>query len=519
MLFLLHETGSVMTNKHAIFRAAFWLSVLSVLSKLLGFVREQVIAWRFGIGAEVDAYVAAMVIPQILAGSMLGLLATSFLPVYSEERSKGRGATLSGTTFAAIALLSFLASLAAIVFAPQLVELLVGNFAPAQQALTASLLRIMAFGTMLMSLLQFLTILCNGHQSFLLPGLSPVVQNAIIVVGLLAFASIGIVNLAWYTMLGMAIPVLLLIGLALYKRYPLLTRPDFFDPAFIQVLALSAPMLLGALFGQVYIIVDRRLASGLDAGSIAALSFANRLVQLPLGIFVTALTTAVYPALTEFAAKGDKTNFGKTTSASLRGLLLLMLPATVGLIVLRYPVVRLAFERGQFDADATTKTAFAMAYYAVGLLGLSIAPVLVRAFWALQDTITPVKVGIATTLVNIALAVVLVRPLAHGGLALTTSLGALFSTSMSLYLLSKKLGRGKLRLGPLVPKVVLASAVMGVATDLALRVLTPLGDILALGGSVGVGLAVYGLLLLVLKVEEVDQAIAMVFRRIKLRRA
>ncbi len=495
-----------MTSKHAIFRAAFWLSALSVLSKLLGFAREQAIAWRFGIGPEVDAYVAAMSIPQILAGIIGGLLATTFLPIYSEERARGRGATLSGTTFAASALLSTLASLAALIFAPVLVRLLVGNFPPAQQVLTVALLRVLAFGTLLMSLSQFLTILFNGHQSFLWPGLNPVIQNIIIVAGLLAVASAGILPLAWYTMVGMAVPVLLLMALAVYYRYPLLTRPNFFDPAFAKVLILAAPILLSAVFGQAYIIVDRRLASGLDAGSIAALSFANRLVQLPLGIFVTALATAVYPALTEYAAKGDKISFGKATSASLRGLFLLMLPATVGLIVLRYPVVRLAFERGVFDADATTKTAFAMGFYAVGLLGLSVGQVLIRAFYALQDTVTPVKVGIATTLVSIALAVTLVGPFAHGGLALATSLGALFSAGLSLYLLSQKLGPGQLRLGALLPKVALASALMGVAADLSWRFLAPAGDIIALGGAVGAGLVVYGLGLALLKVEEVDQA-------------
>jgi len=127
-------------------------------------------------------------------------------------------------------------------------------------------------------------------------------------------------------------------------------------------------------------VVDRRLASGLDAGSIASLNFANRLVQLHFGILVTALSTVVFPALADLAAQGNKKGFGEALSAGLRAMVILLVPATVGLIVLRHPIVRLAFERGSFDATDTAKTAFALGFYALGLLGLSTGTVLTRAF-------------------------------------------------------------------------------------------------------------------------------------------
>lgn len=458
-----------MSKKHAMFGAALGLSALSLLSKLLGFVREQAIAWRFGASAAVDTYVAALVVPQLLAGIIGGAIATSFLPVYSTERESGRGRNVAATSFLATIILSALGSVIAIIFAAPIVRGLVGNFSLEQQALTVSLLRIMAFGTLLMSVSFFLTILFNGHRSFVLPALNPVVQNVVIVVGLLALGSLGISGLAWSTLVGMAIPVVALLAVALYKGLPITGFSRFNDPAFIRVLQLSAPIFISSLIGQLYMVVDRRLASGLDAGSLASLNFANKLVQLPVGIFVTALATVVYPTLAEFAAKGDKKGFAEATLTSLRGLVLLLLPASVGLYVLRYPIVRLAFERGSFDEVATTRTAFAVGYYAIGLLGVSVAQVLARAFYSLQDTITPVKVGIITAFVNIGLALALVQPLGHGGLALANSLGLTFNAVMLLYLLAQKLKSGTFNLvAPLLGKSALAALLMGVASSLVL---------------------------------------------------
>jgi len=181
----------------------------------------------------------------------------------------------------------------------------------------------------------------------------------------------------------------------------------------------------------------------------------------------------------------------------------LLVPATIGLWVLRYPIVRLAFERGSFDADATAKTAYALGFYALGLLGLATAQVLSRAFFSLQDTFTPVKIGIATSLLNTALALVLVGPLAHGGLALANSLGASVSALWLFYALRKKLGPVPMGMVSLLVKVGLSSLVMGLTSIAVMTLAAEWGQIIALGAAVGMGLLAYAICLLLAGVDEV----------------
>ena len=498
-------------NKNTVFKAALILSLFSGLSKILGFAREQVIAWRFGASALVDSYVAALVIPTVLSGILGGAIAVAFLPVFSEERAKGSGRRLAGTVFAVTISISLITTIIVLAFAPQIVSVLVRDFSVELQALTVSLLRIMAVLTFVMSMIQLLTILFQAHKQFFWPALTPIIMNAIIAVGLIMGGSVK--WLAWLTVLGMLIPVILMAYMGWRRGLPMITKLKMGDPAFQKVMRLSGPIFFSSLFGQLYLLVDRRLASGLDTGSLAALNFGNKLVQLPLGIFVMALTAAVYPTLAEHVAKGDKASFAEALSSSLRGVVLLLVPAAVGMFVLRYPIVRLAFERGSFDAVATTRTAQALGYYSIGLIGAALAQVLGRAFYSMQDTMTPVKIGIATAFVNVAFALILVRPLAHGGLALANSLGFLFNAIMMFWLLSRKLAKGAIRLLPLLVKTGGAAVVMAIATSVMLRVTINLGQIISLGLAIGVGIGVYGVLLMVMRVEEVWVAIRMVRTR------
>lgn len=496
-----------MAVKRNVFKAALGLSLVSLVSKLLGFAREQAIAWRFGAGAAVDTYVAALAIPTLISGVVGGALSTAFLPVYSEARNTKEGEQLSGTVSVVSALLGVLGSVAALYFAPFLVRVLVGNFPAAQQAQTVLLLRILSFGTLLMHVSFFLTMLFNSHRQFLLPALNPVLQNGIIVAGVLGFGAGGMGYVAWATLIAMALPVLLLLGWALFRHYPIWAWPSYRDPKFAKVLKLSAPIFVAGVFGQLYMIVDRRLASGLDAGSIASLNFANRLVQLPFGIFVMALSTVVFPALADLAAQGNKKGFAEALSAGLRALFILLVPATVGLWVLRYPIVRLAFERGSFDATDTAKTAFALGFYALGLLGLSAGTVLTRAFYSLYDTTTPVKIGILTAVLQALLALLLVQPLAHGGLALANSIGVSLGAVAMFYLLRKSKVHLNMGATTLLSKVVIASLGMGVVSHLLLAALSPLGEVVALSAAVTGGLVVYALGLLFLRVDEATSAL------------
>jgi putative peptidoglycan lipid II flippase len=502
-------------DKSSYFKIAAWLAVLSLIAKVLGFAREQAIAWRFGASAGVDSYVAALAIPQLLAGLLGGAIAVSFLPVYTAERTQGKGRGLSVTVALILMVASLLATVATVVYADYVVSVLVGSFPLEQQAQTVILLRVLAVGTFFMSLTFFLTMLQNAHKEFTYPALSPVIQNAVIVAGLVWLGVKSIEGLAWLTILAASLPFLLLLLIGLRRGLPLLGRPSFSDPALARVLRLGMPILVSSLFGQLYTIVDRRLASGLDTGSLAALNFSNKLVQLPIGLFVTALATAIYPALSEHAAKADFKRFGETVLSSMRVLIILLIPSSVAFFVLRYPLVRLAFERGSFDTTATSMTSFALGFYAIGLLGAAAAQVLARAFYSLQDTLTPVKTGIATALVNTLLALVLVRPLAHGGLALANSIGFLFNAGVLFYVLRRRLGSASLPVAKLTLQVLALSLLMGLAMILPVNLLSGRGQLLMLGTAGAAGGIVYGTGLLFLRVPEVDRILKVVMERVR----
>ena len=492
-------------KKNTVFKATLLLSILMGLSKVLGFLREQVVAWKFGTSAAVDSYAAASAVPVLVAGILGGAIASAFMPVYGARLTKGSGRRLAGTVLATTGLISFVATIVIFAFAPQIISVYVPGFSLENQALTVTLLRIMAVLTLVMSLSQYITILFQAHKQFFWPALTPIIMNVIIAGGLLLHGDIQ--WLSWLSVLGMLVPVMLMIVVAGRRGLPLVTKLEMDDPAFKMLLSLSAPIFVGSLFGQLYLFVEKTLASNLTTGSVAALHYSNKLVQLPLGVFVMALSAALYPTLSEHAAKGDMASFARAMSSALRGVVLIMVPAAVGMFVLRYPIVRLAFERGSFDVSATTRTAQALGYYSLGLVGVALAQMLGRGFYSLQDMMTPVKIGVATAVVHVTLAYVLVGPMAHGGLALANSLGFLFNACVMYYFLSRKLAQGSIRVLPLLVKAAVASVAMAFTSVMILNLTVRFGQIISIGLAVGMGLGVYGILLMVLRVEEVSMAI------------
>ncbi len=500
--------------KRQIAKATLVISIISVVGKGLGLVREQVIASQFGATGLTDAYFAAWTIPLMLVGLVGGSLSTAFLPVFLRFLTTGKreDAWKFAQGVWSLSLVLLLTSTGLVwLAAPPIARLLVPNFSAAEHALTVQMLRIMLPGVVLMGTALLYSAILNAFKQFAWPALAPTAMSIGLVVSTLILSGrMGIVGLAWSTLVGVLAQQLLLWGQIKRQRLPLFRRAPWNQEGIKQVGKLAVPILIGTLFSQLYVFVDKSLASGLVEGSIAALNYASKLVQLPVSIFVTAITTAIYPTLAEFAGRGDRLALGRAITAGLRLLALLVLPAAVGMIVLRVPIVKLAFERGTFDQLATGKTTIALAYYAVGLLGVANILLLSRAFYSLHDAITPVKVGVGTAVLNILLDVVLVGPLGHGGLALANSLSVLTQMTCLAWLLQHKWQVPLKVLQPLL-QVAAAAAAMGVLVAVFYGRFSAYGNTTAVPLAILLGIVSYSLLLLILGNEEAKQ----VFQRLQ----
>ncbi len=505
------------SSQFQVARAATLLMVISVVGKLLGFAREQAIAGLFGATRMTDAYVTAFTLPQMIAGLIGGAVSSALLPVFSrylaqDDRRGGWGVVgaISRVTVATLLLLVC----AAFIAAPWLVQVMAPRFTLQEQAATVTMLRTMAPTALFLGMAAVFAVLLNAHKQFGGPALSPLLMNVGIIGAVMLLAGkLGIGALAWATLAGALLQVAYLAWQLRRQQVPWLTSGLLRHPGVIEVGRLALPIVVGSLFGQLYMVIDKGLASGLDAGSIAAMNYAAKLVQLPVGIFVTALATAIYPTLAEHAGRGDHDGLKRSVSSGLRLLTLVMLPAAVGLIVLRTPIVSLAFQRGSFDSVATAKTATALAFYAIGVLGVANQQILTRAFYVLSDSITPVAVGIGSSLLNIGLAFWLVRPLQHGGLALANSIATLVNMAVLMMFLRRKVGSSLGVVGSLV-KIALAAGVMGGVVLFAYPLLASIGRIAALAGSVSLGVVVYFVMIALLGVEEMRVLTGMVKKRL-----
>lgn len=429
--------------KGTVIKAAGIVLAMSVIGRLAGFVREQVIASHFGTSAVTDSYLMAFTISSMIYVIIGGALSTAFIPVFSQylvDQDEDQGWRVTSSVISTAALSMTVITVLGIILAPYLVRLFAPGFDTSQVVLTTKLTRIM-FPTVVFSVLTMLVGgILNSYRHFAAPALAAAAFSLTVVVSVIALApTLGVTGLAIGTLLATIAQVL--VQLPSLKKYLVRYRPclDWKDPGVRRIWSLMVPALGGTAVTQAYLVIDRIIASGLPAGSIAALNFANKLMFLPFNLFVLAINTAIFPVLSAQASKGDMDEVSRTTQFGLRLTALLIIPCAVGLLVLAKPIVRLVFERGAFDANSTEMTAFALGFFSLGLFFQGGYNILNRAFYSIKDTKTPLKISIGVVIINIILSLLLVRPLQHGGLALANSLSAICSFGISYMLLRKKL--------------------------------------------------------------------------------
>lgn len=498
-----------------LFQATIVIALFNLLSRVLGLGREVVIAHMFGATAVTDAYLVAFTLPFLFFAILSQALATVVIPVFTEYKTRGQhleawklSSNLINLLFVALTLLTLLGVLAA----PLLVTVIAPGLSGETAELAASLTRIMFPVLVFAGLATIFTGFLNANYIFGIPAFSGAVNNVVIIGGALTLGSIyGIQGLAYGTVLGMAAAALVQLPALRRAGFRFKATFDWRHPGVQKVLFLVVPVTVGITISQLYIIVDRFLASMLPEGSIAALNFGTKLIQLPVSLFVLALSTAVFPTLTTWVAEGKHHEVADTMRRALRITVLTIVPAAVGLIVLRVPIVQLLFERGAFDERATAMTAIAVMFYSVGLVGFATNIILTRGFYAFQDTATPVKLLSINLFLNLILSVILMGPMGHGGLALASSLSALVNTVLLVWYLDRRLpgiwNVGWLRF---MVAVLLASGVMAWATLIANNILTPVmtpfgtfGLVVQVSGAILAGVVAYILSCIALRFEEV----------------
>lgn len=450
-------------------KASLIIMLAVVASRLLGLGRELVVSYLFGTSRVLDAYQAAFRIPdlifQIVAAGAMG---AAFIPVFTEYLTRNEeddAWRMAGTVLnAAFVILAVSATLAAL-FANQLAALVAPGFDAEARALTANLMRIMLIQALLAGISGLVTAILHSYNDFLLPALAPIVYNVSIITGALVLATrpeFGIYGLAIGVAVGGALHLLI--------QLPGLRRPgaryrlgmDVKNAGARRVGVLMLPRIAGLGALQVNFLANTIIASRLVEGSIAALNYAFQLVMLPWGVFASAISTAVFPTLSQQAALDRRSELVRIFSSSLRVILYLTIPAGIGMLVLREPLIRLLFQRGQFTAESSAMTAHALMFYAPGLFAIAATEIITRTFHALQDTRTPVLIGVCMVITNITLSLILGPRMGVGGLALAYSIANGAETVVLLAIMQRRLGGidGPHILSSLL-RVLVAAVIMG----------------------------------------------------------
>lgn len=448
--------------------AATLVMILFVASRAAGLLREVVIGAQFGTSAELDAYLAAFRIPdllfQLVAGGALG---SAFIPTFASvwARDDPNAAwLLFSRVLNLVVLVLMVLSLVVMALAPTLVQRVIApGFTPEQQRLTVGLMRWMLVSTIVFGASGLIMGALNAVQHFLLPAAAPVLYNLAIILGAWLLAPrMGVYGLV----IGVVVGAVAHLGVQLPGLVRQRVRYRFTfgwrNRDVREVGRLMAPRVLGLLFVQLNFLVNTILASGLAPGSLSALNYAWLLMLLPQGIFAQAIATVAFPTFAAQAAAGESRDLARTLARILRMVLFLTLPAAVGLYVLRTPLIQILFQRGAFDAQSTATVAYALQFYAIGLVAHSVVEIVVRAFYALHDTLTPVAVGVAAMGLNIVLSLLWIEPLGHGGLALANSTATIMEMVVLLWLMRRRLGGLEVGdMGASLTRSALAGAVMG----------------------------------------------------------
>jgi putative peptidoglycan lipid II flippase len=415
------------------------VSSLTMVSRVLGYVRDFYIARIFGASLATDAFFVAFKIPNLLRRMFAeGAFSQAFVPIlagYKQANSPQDTRTLIDSVSTLLFLALVVTAALGMAAAPLIVYVTAPGFAadPAKYALTVQMLRIVFPYIVFISLVALSAGILNTWNRFSVPAISPALLNISFIVGAAFFAGYfdpPVLVLAWAVFIGgllqLAFQLPFLVKLGLLPRW----RLDFSHPGVRRLLLLMVPAAFGVSVSQVSLLINQIFASFLPTGSVSWLYYADRLMELPAGVLGVAVGTILLPSLSKYHAGAQHAEYGRLLDWGLRITVLLAVPSAVALAVLALPLIAMLFHYGRFSAEDAWMTRQALVAYSVGLVGMILVKILAPGFYARQNIATPVKIGIVTLVLTQAMNLALVGPLRHAGLALAIGLGACLNAAL-----------------------------------------------------------------------------------------
>jgi len=457
--------SSMSDGYHRVIAGSTLAVMLATLaSMVLGFAREVVNAQYFGEHWELDAFLVAAIIPTLVFGVFNGSLVTALVPVFSSyfaNEEPEEAWRLSSTVINALLIVLSLCALLGWLAAPFIVRVVAVGFPPNEAGVTTHMTRVMMPTIIATSIAGVVQALLNAQQRYKAASLQGMALNLCAIAGVLVlFKSYGIFGLVFGTAAG-AVAQLVVQLPSYLRRCRYRFTLDLHHPGLRHLFVILGPIVIGSAVGQVNLLFDKYFASTLEPGNIAAMQYATKVVGFPQQLFAAAIATVIFPILSAHYASNDQRSLREMTSTGLRMTALITIPAALGLIVLAQPIISVLFERGAFNHGDLTRTAGAMQFYAVGLLGLAASIVLTRCFFATRDARTPVLVATGVMVLNVACSALLVRPFGINGLAFANSLSSLTEAGVLVAVLRNRIGLGDGDIvGASVVRIFAASAAM-----------------------------------------------------------
>lgn len=499
-----------MPNKR-LAKAASIIMIMTLVNKAVGFLRDSLVASTFGTTYQTDAYNMAMQICDVLFIMIALAISTTFIPILSEVKAKKGKEEMfifANNIINILFSVSIVLIIFSYIFAPQIVKVIAPLFKGETYVLAVQLTKISVVSLVFLIINAAYTAILQTLDDFLGPAIVGILLNLPIIIYIIIGAKGGVVGLTVVTVIGMALRTIAQIPFLLKHGFKFKMIFDIKDKRVRKMITLVLPVLIGASANQINRLVNNALGSGLPAGSIAALGFGDRVSDVFYSTFAVAIVTVVFPALARSINEDNMKEFKKYIISSINNIFLIMIPCTIGILILSVPIITILFKRGVFDDRSVAMTSSVLIFYALGLPFYSVRDIFNRALYAMQDTKTSTYNGLISVALNIILNLILVRYIGLIGLALSSSVAAALCALLLFKSLNKKIGGvDKKAILVTVCKIILASILMGVVISVTYnatyKILSGnIGILLGLTISGGVGVVVYAVAISLLKVDE-----------------